>query len=393
MEHTHEFILTIGGILLLGIATDALGKHTHLPRVTLLLLFGIVIGVNGLNIIPSLFIDNYGVIADIALVMIGFLVGGKLTSKMILEHGSEVVLIASITVVVTTIVVAMGLYIAGLSLELSILFGCISSATAPAATLDVIIESNKKGPFIDRLVAIVALDDLLGLILFSLCLAVLSVGTSETMFSSQPIYAATKEILGAVILGFVIGFPAAYLTGKTQPGQPLLIEAVGLILVCGGLAMWLEVSYLIAAIVMGSVVANFAKHHDYSFHQIENIEWPFMVLFFTLAGASIQFLSIKEAFSILILYVLFRVVGKCLGGYIGCALASVDRASTWWMGSALLPQAGVAIGMALVASNYFPIHQNILLAVIIGATIIFELTGPIFTRLAIQNVTNQESRS
>ena len=384
MEQSHEFILTIGGLLLLGIATDALGKHTHLPRVTLLLFFGLLIGVNGLDIIPKVFIENYGIIADIALIMIGFLVGGKLTNKVLRKRGSEIITIASVVVILTAAIVALALYILGLPIELAVLFGCISSATAPAATLDVVMESNKKGPFVDRLVAIVALDDLLGLLVFSVCLAIFSVGQGDAILTNHPLFVATKEILGAVLLGIGIGIPAAFLTGKTRPGRPLVIEAVGLILVCGGLAMWFEVSHLIAAIVMGSIVANFAKHHEYSFHEIENIEWPFMVLFFTLAGASIGFVSINEVLIILIVYILFRVVGKLIGAYIGCKIAAVDAKTTHWMGSALLPQAGVAIGMALVASNYFPAHQNVLLAVIIGATVLFELSGPIITRIAIE---------
>ena len=250
-----------------------------------------------------------------------------------------------------------------------------------------VLESKSKGKFVDRLVAIVALDDLLGLMLFSISLTLLSAGVGEANAVTQPLYTALREIFGAAFLGFVIGMPAAYLTGQAKPGQPLLIEAVGLILICGGLAIWLDVSHLIAAIVMGAVVANFAKHHEYSFHEIENIEWPFMVLFFTLAGASMNLASIGTTLTILLAYLVFRVAGKLLGAYIGCKFSTVEQLTTKWMGSALLPQAGVAIGMALVASSYFPGLEDMLVAIVIGATIIFELTGPIFTKLAIQKVT------
>ena len=386
MENTHEFILTIGGILLLGLAIDVVGKRTHLPRVTLLLLFGYAIGVNGLDIVPTMFIENYGVIADVTLIMIGFLVGGKLTRKVIRNQGVEVVLITTFSAVITACIVALGLLLIGLSLELSVLLGCISSATAPAATLDVIIESRKKGQFIDRLVTIVALDDLFGLILFSLGLTLLSTGTFGMDSIGHSLYDVVREIVGAFLLGIIIGFPATYLTGKVKPGQPLLIEAIGLILICGGLALWMNVSHLIAAIVMGAVVANFAKHHEYSFHEIENVEWPFLVLFFTLAGASLKYVSIESVFTVMLLYIVLRVIGKLLGTYIGCKLAAVDKQTTKWLGSALLPQAGVAIGMALVASNYFPDYENMLLAVVIGATIVFELIGPVFTKLAIHKV-------
>lgn len=383
MENSHELLLTIGGILLLGLATDVLGKRTHLPRVTLLLLFGYVIGVNGLNIVPVMFIENYGVIADVTLIMIGFLVGGKLTRKILTGQSMDVILISTFSAIITAVVVTSGLIFIGLDIELSVVLGCISSATAPAATLDVIIESDRKGKFVDRLVAIVALDDLLGLILFSLALSVFSSSTADTNINNLPVYGALREIIGAILLGIVIGFPAAFLTGQVKPGRPLLIEAVGLILICGGLAIWSDVSHLISAIIMGAVVANFAKHHAYSFHEIENVEWPFMVLFFTLAGASMKFISVESVLTILAMYIVLRIIGKLLGSYIGCKIAVVDEQTTKWMGSALLPQAGVAIGMALVASSYFSDYAELLLTVVIGATIIFELIGPIFTKLAI----------
>ncbi len=368
---------------MLGLATDALGKRTHLPRVTLLLMFGIILGKPVLDIIPDLFIDNYGVIADIALVMVGFLVGGKLTRSALHNSGMEVLIISICAVIVTTLVVAAGLFVLKLPIEIAILLGCISAATAPAATLDVAIELNRKNAFVDRLIAIVALDDILGLIIFSLCLAYLTAGTNGVNYTDSPLIFALKDVLGAILIGIIIGFPAAFLTGKVSPGRPLMIEAVGLILICGGLAKWLDVSHLIASIVMGSVVANFAKHHKYSFHEIENIEWPIMVLFFTLAGASLQFVSVNKYYYVLLIYLVLRIVGKIAGSYTGSLLAKSDESVRKWMGCALLPQAGVAIGMVLVASSYFPAYKNDLLTIVIAATIVFELIGPIFTRMAI----------
>ena len=387
MNNSYEFMLTMGCVLLLGLFADAVGKRTRLPRVSLLLLFGLVIGVNGLNIVPTVLVDNYNVISDVALIMIGFLVGGKLSRKMIVSHGWEILLITISVVIVTASIVISGLYLMGLSLPVAIILGCGSTATDPAATIDCIVESNKNGVFVDRLIAIVALDDLFGLILFSICIAILPIFQQNIEIVHTPIFDAFREIIGAVILGIVIGFPAAYLTGRAVPGQPLLIEALGLIMICGGLALMLDVSYLISAIVMGMVVTNFAKHHEYSFHEIENVEWPIMLIFFTFAGASIHLVSFMQVIHLVLLYILLRVMGKVCGGYIGCRLSFIDSLSSKWLGSALLPQAGVAIGMALVATSYLPEHKDLILTIIISTTIIFELLGPIFTRLAIGKVT------
>ena len=179
----------------------------------------------------------------------------------------------------TSIIVSLGLIWVGVSIEIAILLGCIASATAPAAILDVVTESGYKSPFSNLLLSIVAVDDVWALMLFSVGIAIV---TSMNGFGTDtaPLLTAAMEIGGAVILGLCIGLPAAYLTGRVKPGQPILAEALGLVFICGGLAMWLDVSFLIATMVMGSVVANLAKHHEYPFHAIEDIESPFMAIFF-----------------------------------------------------------------------------------------------------------------
>lgn len=382
MNAAAEFLLTLGGILLLGLLTSSVGRRTFLPRVTLLLLFGMLIGDQVLGLIPSLFTERFEIISNMALLMVGFLLGGRLTTSSLRQSMASVLWISMSAAIVTAIVVGIGLFIAGLSLELAILLGAISSATAPAAILDVVREFNHRNAFADRLLAIVTLDDAWALILFGFAIAlVLSITGGE---GSIGIWLAVREIGGAILLGLLLGFPAAYLTGRLRPGEPILSEALGLVFVCGGIAIWLEVSFLLAAIVMGAVIANFAKHHDYPFHAIEDIEWPFMVIFFILAGASLEISLLADLGLVAVVYVVCRAAGKIIGARIGAEISHASQETKAWMGMALLPQAGVAIGMALIASNYFPEHRQILLSVIISSTVFFEIVGPVFTRLAIQ---------
>lgn len=163
-----------------------------------------------------------------------------------------------------------------------------------------------------------------------------------------------------------------------------MTEALGIVFVCGGLAIWLGVSFLIASMVMGAVIANVAKHHEYPFHAIEGIEWPFMVIFFVLAGASLELSALEDIGLIGVAYILCRITGKYLGARIGSQFSHAGQVTKSWMGVALLPQAGVAIGMALVASNQFPEYRQMLLSIVISSTVFFEIIGPVFTRLAIQ---------
>ncbi len=383
MTTTSQFLLTLGGILLLGLVTSELGRRTFLPRVTLLLIFGAIIGQEVLDIIPDVFANRFDLIANMALLMVGFLLGGKLTRASFYNSANNILWISISAAIGTTVLVSLGLFWAGVSLEVAILLGCIASATAPAAILDTVLERNYQGKFKDLLLSIVALDDIWALILFSLGIAIVT-SLNGNGAEVSPMLTAGKEIGGAILLGLLIGFPAAYLTGRIKQGQPILTEALGLVFVCGGLAIWLDVSFLIASMVMGAVITNFARHHDYPFHAIEGIEWPFMVVFFVLAGALLELSSLKELGLIGLVYIVCRSIGKYVGAYLGSRCSQADPGVRNWMGIALLPQAGVAIGMALVATNHFPEYRQTLLTIVISSTVFFEIIGPIFTRLALQ---------
>ncbi len=384
MDPTAQILLTLGGILLLGLATDVLGQRTLLPRVTLMLLFGMLIGPGMLDLVPTVVADRFELIASMALLMVGFLLGGRLTRDTLRRSGREIISISVTAVIVTSFIVFLGLMLVGVPLEIAILLGCIASATAPAATVDIVMESGYKGRFADLLLAIVALDDAWGLIIFSIGLALVAALAGVDGHAS-PLLAALRDIGGSVILGLLIGLPAAYMTGRIRQGQPMLTEALGLVFVCGGLALWLDVSFLIASMVMGAVVTNLATHHEYPFHAIEDIEWPFMVIFFVLAGASLEFSALRDIGLIGAVYVVCRIAGKVLGAWLGGRHGRARQETRRWMGVAMLPQAGAAMGMALVATNLLPEYRQVVLSVVISTTVFFELIGPAFTRLALRH--------
>jgi Kef-type K+ transport system membrane component KefB len=387
MQSAAQFLIALGGILLLGLVTDTLGRRTFIPRVTLLLIIGAIIGKDLLNIIPSVLLDSFEIVVDMALLMVGFLLGGKLTIGAFRKSAGQILWISISAAIVTTAIVSSGLIGIGISKEIAILLGCIASATAPAAVFDVVAESRYKGPFSDLLLSIVALDDALALLLFGIGVAVV-ISIKGLDAGALPVIIIMKEIGGAILLGVLLGLPAAYLTGRIRPGQPILTEALGIVFVCGGLAIMFDVSFLIASMTMGAVIANVAKHHEYPFHVIEGIEWPFMVIFFVLAGASLELSAVRDIGSIGVVYILCRAIGKYLGALLGSHCGKAGKKTKDWMGVALLPQAGVAIGMALVASNHFPEYRQTLLTVIISSTIFFEIIGPVFTRLALQRAEN-----
>ena len=225
----------------------------------------------------------------------------------------------------------------------------------------------------------------MGLLLFSLILAGLqsAAGVGDVV---AIITAGVWDIGGAVILGFVIGVPMVYLTGHIRPGEATQAEALGLVMLCAGLAVWFDVSYLLATMVLGIVVANFAKFCERPFRAIEGVEWPFLILFFLLAGASLHLSDVGQVGVIGIGYVFLRIIGRILGGIVGGKISHMGKEITCWMGVALLPQAGVAIGMVLLAVQRFPELGDILLPIILGSTVMFEIIGPVLTRHALLRI-------
>jgi Kef-type K+ transport system membrane component KefB len=164
---------------------------------------------------------------------------------------------------------------------------------------------------------------------------------------------AAWEIGGAVMLGLVIGGPAAMLTGRLHDGEPLQIEALSLVFLSAGLSLWLEVSFLITGMVVGAVIVNLAAHHTKVFHEISHIQWPFVVLFFIRAGGALDIAVAVTSGGIGLGFVVLRTIARIAGGWIGVLIAGEPVRSGPWYGVALLPQAGVAIGMSLIAAQQF----------------------------------------
>jgi len=383
MDHA-RILITLGALLLAGLALDALGRRTRLPRVTLLVLFGIVIGPSALDLMPIGASDWYSLAAKFALVMVAFLLGGQLSGTVIRKDGSHILGVSLGAVLLTSTAVGIGLWAIGVDPILCLIFAGISTATAPAATEDVVRNSGFQGSFTRVLRGAVAIDDAWALILFSLLLVAaqtIAGGDSTGLVSHIAI-----EIGGAFLIGCGIGLPAAYLTGRLEPGEPSLIEALGVVFLCGGLALALGASFLLATMICGATIANMARHHTRPFHEIESIEWPFMVLFFILAGSSLDFAAVAEIGFIGLAYIVLRAAGRVVGGWLGGRVSGLNQVESRWIGVALMPQAGVAMGMALVAANGFPNHAGSILAIAIGTTVVFELVGPLFTQLAIAKV-------
>lgn len=373
-------LIALGVMFLGGLAADHLGRMTRLPRVTVLLIFGLLVGQSGFGLLPEQASDWFAPISVVALTMVAFLLGADLTRENLSSHGRAIFVVSLIIVVGTTAIIWVGLSALGIDPRLALLLGAVATATDPAAIADVIRQSGIKNGFSDTITGIVAIDDVWGLVVFSLCLALVH----QSGHWSGPVMTAGYDIGGAVVLGVVIGGPAAFLSGRLKPGEPLHIEAIGIVFLTAGLALWLEVSYLIAGMTAGAMIANLARHHEYTFKEIELIERPFMLLFFLLAGASLELGALASVGWIAAVYIGLRIVARLMSGEVGAWLGDVPRTERHLYGPALLPQAGVAVGMALVAAETLPAWKDEIMTLVIAATVLFELVGPPLTQAALK---------
>ena len=377
-------LILLGLFLLAGFTAHVLGERVHVPRITLLLLLGFLAGPSVLDLIPPETSNWFPLATELALSMIGFQLGERFLGKKIKQTGVVVLSVSVVDVLVAVLVVMGCLLLVGAPLPVALLLASLAPATAPAATVDVVRESGAEGPVTDTALGVVAIDDAWGIMLFSVLLLIAQ-SVSGQAASSDLLWASSREVIGGILLGVLLGLPMAWLTGRIRPGELTLVETIGFVLLCGGIAMRFDLSYLLACMAMGATVSNLAKHHERPFHTIEQVEQPFLITFFLLAGFKFEIESIQTMGLIGFTYVISRTISRLLGGYFGSRLGGASQVVATHIGWCLLPQAGVALGLGLIVAERFPEIGNSVLSIVIGTTVIFEIIGPIATRLSLRH--------
>lgn len=373
-------LLIIGALLFAGWLAHSVGRSTHVPRVTLLLLLGTVAGPSLLDVIPDDVAQWFPEITHLALAMVGFLLGESFAGREIRASGRTVLFVSLGVSLGSALAVFAALMMLGFDLALCLLLAGIAVATDPAATLDVVREYRAKGPLTKVVLEVVAIDDAWGVILFSLLLvAAETVAGHGGSSAGADLLLGAWNVGGAIALGVLLGIPMAFATGRAKAGEPTLLEAAGFVFVCGGLALALQVSYLLACMALGATVANRATHHTRPFRAIEGASQPFLAMFFVLAGYELDLQRVKTLGLLGASYALARVAGRVVGGRLSARAAGAPDVVRKHVGWCLLPQAGVALGMALLVSERMPAIGETVIPLVIAATVVFELVGPATT--------------
>ncbi|WP_162532224.1 cation:proton antiporter [Candidatus Scalindua japonica] len=362
-------------------------SYLKIPAITSYILLGILLGPFALNVTGEGLIASSELFSNIVLGFIAFHIGKNFSIENFKRIG-KVVLFVSIAVTVATLIcVTLGIYyVAHQPFHISLLFGAISTATAPATTMMVIRQYRARGLFTDVLLGTVAIDDAWGIIIFSVSLAiaqVLQIGQfSEWIIMAVTVKAAGKIFL-SVILGSIIAIIASKISIYLKRREDVLTFILGAILINTGVALYFHLSPLLSNMFFGTVLVNIGKTPFRFFDTVNSVDWPLYVMFYVLAGANLNIGLLSSLGLIGSVYIISRIVGRIAGAYTGAIIAGTEQSIRKYMGLALMAQAGVAIGLAIMARTNLPKTGGTILNTIIATTVIYEILGPIATRYSL----------
>ena len=381
-------ILGLGFILFAGLLSAKLIKKIKLPAVTAYLLLGIFIGPSLLKLVPEVILGASGLISNIVLGIIAFGIGQNFSRYHLRRIGKTVVWISVLEACGAWILVTSVFYIIlKQPFYLSLLFGAIASATAPAATVMVIREYRARGNFTDTLLGVVAIDDAWCLIIFAISLAISQAIYAHNLaafFLAKVFFYSLLSIFGAFILGAFLAMVLSIFYRFVRTPTELLILTLGIVFLNIGIAIWLNLSVLLANMFLGAALVNLNRYSFKFFDSLKVIDSPLFLLFFVLAGASLEINILGKLSIIGLSYLIFRVVGKIFGASLGAKISNAATSVKKYLGFGLIPQAGVALGCALVAKSDFPQVGNMIFTTIVATTVIYELIGPLCTKYALK---------
>lgn len=377
----------LGIILFAGLLAGKLVSYLKLPSVTGYLLAGVIIGPSILNIIPTTIASNFNIIADVALGFIAYSIGSEFEFKSIKKVGIKVIIITLFEALGSVILVFIAMFfIFKAPLEFSIVISSIAAATAPAATLMVIKQYKAKGPLVNTLLPIVALDDAVGIIIFGVSLTIaktLSISSNQISIL-QSILSPILEIIFSLIIGFSMGLVliivSKYASGKDQ----LLSLTLASLFLSIGLVTTLNLSPLLTCMMIGATTTNLAHNSHNLFSVIDRFTPPIFMAFFTVAGVELNLGMLKHVGLLGLGYIIARVIGKSFGAALGSKIANCPDCVQKYLGFTLVPQAGVAIGLAMVAEVQLPEYGASIRTIILSATVVYELIGPLLTKTALK---------
>ena len=387
-------ILAIGIMVVAGLLGGLAAGKLKFPRITGYIIIGILLSPSLLNIIPKETVGNLDIITDIALGFIAYLIGGSLHWESFRKLGKNIGTILPFEALGAWFLVTLVLALLGHLIipnqtfwqtyfPMAFIIGAVSCATAPAATMAIISQYKAKGPLTTTLLAVVALDDAVAVIAFAIASGIcqpLVNGGSISLY--QMLGIPFLHIFESIALGIVFAIALIYISRLVRSRELLLVVVFGMIMLCAGVTSYLGVSSILANMIVGFIVVNRVKRKE-MFLVVEEIEDVLFAMFFVLAGLHFDLSVLKVAGILALLIVLARCAGKYIGARTGAGISHAPESVKKYLGLALLPKAGVTIGLVLLAALEFPAFGVVMLNAVLASTIINELIAPPLSKYAI----------
>lgn len=379
-----QVILSLAVMLFSGFLMTRLTKLAHLPNVTGYILAGVLIGPCVLNLIPETVQNGMDFVTDVALAFIAFGVGKYFKLGRLRKNGRSVLILTVFESLIAALLVFLVMaFVFRLPIPFSLLLGAIGSATAPASTIMTIRQYKAKGQFVDILLQIVALDDAVALLAFSVCAAIAQAMEGGGGISPKAVLLPILWNLLVLAAGALAGFLLHKLIGENRSSQHRLVLVTALLLSITGFCTALDISPLLACMVMGAVYINVSGNKKV-FKQVNGFTPPIQLLFFVLSGMRMDLTALKAAGLIGVVYFLVRIIGKYAGAWLGAVLGKASVPIRRYLGLALIPQAGVSIGLALLGQRILPAESGALLStIILSSGVLYEMIGPACAKAAI----------
>lgn len=380
-----NLLLHLSVLLLAGLLGSFLIKFVRLPDVTGYLILGLLVGPSVLGLLDEAAIGQMSAASDIALAFIAFTVGGEFKLSYFKRVGATPIVIAVFESFFAVGLVVAGLLLAGFELPFALCLGSIAAATAPAATVMVIKQYHARGPVTECLLSVVAIDDATALIAFGVATSMaktLESGAALSLYSA--LGSPLLEVGASLLLGFALGCAYTFALRFFKDKGAQLTLTIAFILLGAAVADELDLSALLLCMMFSATFTNMARLTNEVYSAIDRFTPPIFCLFFVLSGADLK-LSVLPSIGVVgVIYVVLRVVGKWIGAALGARLMHADANIQKYLGPALLPQAGVAIGLSFLAQQVVPQYADTIRAVILCGTLIYELIGPAVSKTTLQ---------
>lgn len=378
-------------MIVLGFAGARLSDKIRIPWVVGYILVGVVLGRSGFGLLSPDLIEALNTISLFALALIGFTIGGELQVRDLRELGKSITIITIFESGAAFLLVSGAMYLVTHSLPIAIVFGALASATAPAATVDVLWQYRSRGPLTTTLFGVVGLDDAAALIIYAFASSATKALLSSDGFEWQSALSGPLlEIGGALLMGAIGGWILHLAMRWVRDKGQRLIIIIGMITLCAGLADHFALSLILANMAMGFTLVNISRDNRVAFELSGAFNPPVMVLFFVLVGARVNISLLPSIGLIGVTYLIMRVVGKTAGAWTGAKLSNAPDVVQRYLGLGLLSQAGVAIGLAIDASHTFAAYGavgaeigTLAINVIAATTFVYQVIGPALTKVAI----------